>query len=91
MKYRKIYKKSKTKFNRTDKNVAFAATDYIYKNYAAENLTASQALSRAGGLAAVRLLEGDPAAKLGGGHPLVLGEVHITCPGTSAPRWAPPP
>ena len=48
MKYRKIYKKSKTKFNRTDKNVAFAATDYIYKNYAAENLTASQVASHFG-------------------------------------------
>lgn len=46
--YRKIYGKSKTKFNRTDKNVAFEITDYIYKNFAAEKVSASQVASQFG-------------------------------------------
>lgn len=48
VKYRNIYSKSKTKFNRTNKNVAFAVTDYIYKNYATEKLSASQVASKFG-------------------------------------------
>ncbi len=39
--YRKIYSKAKSKYNRTDKNVAFAVTDYIFKNHSDEKLTAS--------------------------------------------------
>ncbi len=46
--YRKIYRSSKTKYNRTDKNVAFAITDYIYKNYANEALTSSEVASQFG-------------------------------------------
>lgn len=48
VKYRNIYSKSKTKFNRTNKNVAFAVTDYIYKNYATEKLTPGQVASKFG-------------------------------------------
>lgn len=47
-KYRKLYGKFKTKFDLTGKNVAFAATDYIYHNYATEKLTADQIASRFG-------------------------------------------
>lgn len=46
--YRKIYRNAKTKFNRTDKDVAFTVTDYIYKNFSNEELTASQVASRFG-------------------------------------------
>ena len=38
IKFRKIYSKSKTKFNRTNKDVAYQITDYIYKNYTTEML-----------------------------------------------------
>ena len=48
IKFRKIYSKSKTKFNRTNKNVAFEVTDYIYKNYTAEKLNASQVAAQFG-------------------------------------------
>lgn len=48
IKFRKIYGKSKTKFNRTNKNMAFEITDYIYKNYATEKLTANQVASQFG-------------------------------------------
>lgn len=46
--YRKIYRSSKTKFNRTDKNVAFSVTDYIYKNFSNEELSATQVAARFG-------------------------------------------
>lgn len=48
IKFRKIYGKSKTKFNRTNKNVAFEVTDYIYKNYTTEKLSAGQVASQFG-------------------------------------------
>lgn len=48
IKFRKIYTKSKTKFNRTNKDVAYQITDYIYKNYTTEKLTAGQVASRFG-------------------------------------------
>ena len=48
IKYRKIYGKTKTKFNRTNKNIAFQITNYIYKNYTMEKLTASQVASQFG-------------------------------------------
>ena len=32
-----------TKYNRTDKDIAFSVTDFIYKNYADENLSANTA------------------------------------------------
>ena len=41
MQYRKIYSKAVTKFNISDKAVAFALTDYIYKNYETERLSAA--------------------------------------------------
>lgn len=41
MQYRKIYSKAVTKFNISDKAVAFALTDYIYKNYETEKLSAA--------------------------------------------------
>lgn len=47
-KYRKLYGKFKSKFDLTSKNVAFAATDYIYQNYATEKLTADQIASQFG-------------------------------------------
>ncbi len=47
-KYRKLYGKFKSKFDFTGKNVAFAATDYIYHNYATEKLSADQIASRFG-------------------------------------------
>ncbi|MBD5102286.1 MAG: AraC family transcriptional regulator [Subdoligranulum sp.] len=46
--YRKIYAKSKPHYNRTDKNTAFAVTDYIFKNYQQEDLSASQTASQFG-------------------------------------------
>lgn len=39
--YRKIYSKSKTKYNLSDKNVAFSVTDYVYKHYPDETLSGS--------------------------------------------------
>ena len=48
MSYRKIYRSSKTKYNRTDKNVAFSVTDYIYKNCSDEELTASHVAAHFG-------------------------------------------
>ena len=48
IKFRKIYGNSKTKFNRTNKNLAFEITDYIYKNYATEKLNATQVASQFG-------------------------------------------
>jgi len=48
IKFRKIYGKSKTKFNKTNKNIAFQVTDYIYKNYPAEDLSAGQVASQFG-------------------------------------------
>lgn len=41
MQYRKIYSKAVAKFNISDKAVAFALTDYIYKNYETERLSAA--------------------------------------------------
>lgn len=46
--YRKIYRSSKTKYNRTDKDIAFTVTDYIYKNYSNEELNSSQVASQFG-------------------------------------------
>lgn len=48
IKFRKIYGKSKTKFSRTNKHLAFEITDYIYKNYTTEKLTAGQVASQFG-------------------------------------------
>ncbi len=48
IKYRKIYGKTKTKFSRTNKDIAFQITDYIYKNYTTEKLSASQVASQFG-------------------------------------------
>jgi len=48
VKFRKIYGKSKTKFRRTDKSIAFEVTDYIYKNYATEKLSAARVASEFG-------------------------------------------
>lgn len=46
--YRKIYTKSKPKYNRTDKNTAYSITDYIFKNYQQESLNPNQVASRFG-------------------------------------------
>lgn len=46
--YRKIYAKSKPKYNRTDKNIAYSITGYIFKNYQQESLNASQVASHFG-------------------------------------------
>ena len=46
--YRKIYSKARSKYNRTDKNVAFAVTDYIFKNHQNEKLSASQVAAQFG-------------------------------------------
>ena len=48
IKFRKIYGKSKTKFNRTNKNIAFEIADYIHQNYAQEKLSASEVASKFG-------------------------------------------
>ncbi len=48
MQYRKIYSKAVTKFNISDKALAFALTDYIYKNYETERLTASSVAAEFG-------------------------------------------
>lgn len=59
MQYRKIYSKAVTKFNISDKAVAFALTDYIYKNYETERLSAA---SVAAGVQRVRTGNEPPAA-----------------------------
>lgn len=48
IKFRKIYAKSKSKFKQADKGMAFEITDYIYKNYVVENLTAGRVASQFG-------------------------------------------
>lgn len=48
IKYRNIYGHSKPKFKRTDKNVALAVIDYIYKNFATEKLSANSVASHFG-------------------------------------------
>lgn len=48
MKYRNIYGKSQTKFNRSGKEMAFAVMDYVHKNCALETLNAEQVASRFG-------------------------------------------
>lgn len=48
MQYRKIYGKSQTRFARGDKNLAFGVTDYLYKNYADETLTAAGTAAKFG-------------------------------------------
>lgn len=48
IKFRKIYGKSKTKFNRTNKNIAFEIADYIHQNYAQEKLSAGEVASKFG-------------------------------------------
>ena len=48
MQYRKIYSKAVTKFNISDKAVAFALTDYLYKNYETERLTAASVAAEFG-------------------------------------------
>ena len=48
VKFRKIYAKSTTKFNRTNKSIAFSITDHIYKNHAQESLNANQVASQFG-------------------------------------------
>lgn len=48
IKFRKIYAKSKSKFNRANKGMAFEITDYIYKNFAAEKLSAGRVASQFG-------------------------------------------
>ena len=48
IKFRQIYGKSTTKFNRTNKSVAFSITDYIYRNYSLEKLSASQVAANFG-------------------------------------------
>ena len=48
MQYRKIYSKAVTKFNISDKAIAFALTDYIYKNYETERLTAASVAAEFG-------------------------------------------
>ena len=46
--YRKIYSKSKTKYNLSDKNVAFSVTDYVYKHYQDETLSGADVAARFG-------------------------------------------
>ena len=48
IKFRKIYAKSTTRFNRTNKSIAFSITDFIYKNHARESLNANQVASQFG-------------------------------------------
>lgn len=48
IKFRKIYAKSKSKFNQANKSMAFEITDYIYKNFTVEKLTAGQVASQFG-------------------------------------------
>ncbi len=46
--YRKIYAKAKPKYNRSDKNIAYSVTDYIFKNYQQEDLSANHVASNFG-------------------------------------------
>lgn len=46
--YRKIYSKSKTKYNLSDKNVAFSVTDYVYKHYPDEALSGAAVAAQFG-------------------------------------------
>lgn len=48
MKYRNIYGKSKSKFNRSGKELAFAVMDYIHSNCSLESINAEQVASRFG-------------------------------------------
>ena len=48
MNYRKIYSKATSKYTRSTKDIAFAVTDYLYKNYETEKLTASHVASQFG-------------------------------------------
>ena len=48
MNYRKIYSKAASKYTRSTKDIAFAVTDYLYKNYETEKLTASHVASQFG-------------------------------------------
>lgn len=46
--YRKIYAKSKPKYNRSDKSIAYSVTDYIFKNYQQEDLSPNHVASNFG-------------------------------------------
>lgn len=48
MKYRNIYGKSKSKFNRSGKELAFAVMDYIHSNCSLESINAEQVASSFG-------------------------------------------
>ena len=48
IRYRKIYSKVKTNCNKTDKDVAFRITDYLYQNFDQEHLTADEVASKVG-------------------------------------------
>lgn len=48
MKYRNIYGKSKSKFNRSGKELAFAVMDFIHSNCSLESINAEQVSSRFG-------------------------------------------
>ena len=48
MRYRKIYSKVKTRYSRNAKDVAFAVTDYLYKNYDTEQLSLSRTAAHFG-------------------------------------------
>ena len=48
IKFRKIYAKSKTKFKRANKGMAFEIMDYIYKNFANEKIVAGYVASQFG-------------------------------------------
>ena len=48
MRYRKIYSKVKTRYSRNAKDVAFAVTDYLYKNYDMEQLSLSRTAAHFG-------------------------------------------
>ena len=46
--YRKIYSKVTARYSRTDKNIAFSVTDYLFKHYAEEDLSAGKVAERFG-------------------------------------------
>lgn len=48
IRYRKIYSKAMTRLSRSDKALAFALTDHIYKNYETEGLNAADTAQRFG-------------------------------------------
>jgi AraC-like DNA-binding protein len=48
IRYRRIYSKVKTSYTHNMKEMAYAITDYLYKNYDTENLTASETASHFG-------------------------------------------